>query len=121
MSANSFDDVRPSRREVVHKLELISEASIYKKLCRLPLIHNEVVEKEVDCMFQAGIITLVESARTSTIVLVTKKNGSPRFCIDFRKLNAVMKSEKWLVPSVEEIFDNLRCSSTFKMLDLCQG
>ena len=59
-------------------------------------------------MLQAGIITPVGSAWTFSTVLATKKDGSPRFCIDFRKLNAVMKKDKWLVPCVEEIFDDLK-------------
>ena len=72
-------------------------------------------------MLQAGIITPIESAWKSLIVLATKKDGSPRFCIEFRKLNAVMKSDKWPVPCVEEIFDDLRGSSVFSTLVLVQG
>ena len=72
-------------------------------------------------MLQAGIITPVESAWTSPVVFATKTDGSPRFCIDFRKLNAVMKRYKWPVPYVEEIFHYLRGSSIFTTLDLFQG
>ena len=72
-------------------------------------------------MLKAGIITPVESAWTSPIVLATKNDGSSRFCIDLRKLNAVMKSGKWPVPCVEGIFDDLRGSSIFTTLDLFQG
>ena len=72
-------------------------------------------------MIQAGIITPVESAWMSPIVLATKKDGSPRFFIDFRKLNAVMRNDKWPVPCVEEIFDDLRGSRIFIKLDLFQG
>ena len=68
-------------------------------------------------MIQAGIITPVESAWTFPIVLATKKDGGARFCIDFRKLNAVMKSDKWPVECVEEIFDDLR-ASIFTTLDI---
>ena len=50
-----------------------------------------------------------------------KKDGSSRFCVDFRKLNAVMKSDKWPVPCVEEIFDDLPGSSVFSTLDLFRG
>ena len=119
--AHSFDDVRPSKRMVAHKLESISEASISQKLSRLPPTYNGVVKKEVDIMLEARIITPVESAKTSSIVLETKEDGSPRFCIDFRKLNAVMKGDKWPVPCVEEILDNLRVSRIFTTIDLFQG
>ena len=119
--AHSFDDVRPSKCKVTHEFEQISEAPISQKLHRLPPTYNEVVRKEVDRMLQAGTITPVESQWTSTIVLATKKDGSPRFCIDFRKLNFVMKSDKWPVPCVEEIFNVLRGSSIFTSLDLFQS
>ena len=72
-------------------------------------------------MLQEGIITPVESAWTSPIVLATERDGSPRFCSDFRKLNAVKKGDKWPVPCVEEVFDDLRGSSIFTTLDLFQG
>ena len=75
----------------------------------------------MDRMLQEGIITPVEYAWKSPILLTTKKDGSPRFCIDFRKLSAVMKSDKWLVPCVEEVFDDLRGGSIFTSLDLFQG
>ena len=68
-------------------------------------------------MLAAGIISQVESSRTSPILMETKKDGRPRFWIDFRNFNAVMKSNKWPVPSVEEIFDDLRGSSIF--ITLC--
>ena len=72
-------------------------------------------------MLQAGIITPVESAWTSPIVLATKKDRNPRFCIDFRKLNPVMTNGKWPIPCLEEIFDDLRGSSVFTALEIFQG
>ena len=91
--AHSVDNFRPNRCKVTHKFELMSKASISQKLRRLPPPYNKVVKKELDNTLEAGIITPVESAWTSLIVLATKKDGSPRFCIDFRKLNAVTKSD----------------------------
>ena len=69
-------------------------------------------------MIKSGIISQVESSWTSTVVFSTKKDRSPRFCIDLRKLSTAVKSEKWSVPSVEEIFDDLRGSRIFSTLDL---
>ena len=72
-------------------------------------------------MLKSGIISQVESPWTSLLVLRTKKDGSPRFCFDFRKLNAAIKSYEWAVPCVEEIFDDLVGSSIFTTLYLFQG
>ena len=72
-------------------------------------------------MFKAGIITPVESSWASPVVLTTKKYGSPRFCVDYRRLNAVMKRERWPMPRVDEIFDEINGSTVFTTNDLFQG
>ncbi len=63
---------------------------------------------------------LVNSTRTSPIVLVTKKYGSLRMSIDYWKLNAVIKRERWPLPLVDEIFDELKGSTVFTTPDLFQ-
>ncbi len=72
-------------------------------------------------MLTADIVTPVESPWTSTIVLATKKDGSSRFCIDYRKVNAVMKREGWPLPLIDEIFDEVKGSTVFTTLELFQG
>ena len=47
------------------------------------------------------------------MVIVTKKDGSPRFCVDYRGLNAVMKRDRWPMPCMEEIFDKINGSKEF--------
>ena len=77
--AYSFDEVRPSKCRTAHRFELTSDEPIFPKLRRLPPKFNDIVKKEVGHMLNAGIITPVEFSWTSPIVLVTKKDGSPRF------------------------------------------
>ncbi len=72
-------------------------------------------------MFSAGSITQVESSCTSPIVLVTKKDVRPRFCIAYRKLNAVMKRDRWPLPLIDEIIDEVKGSTFNTTLDLFQG
>jgi hypothetical protein len=61
-------------------------------------------------MLAAGIIKPTISAYASPLVLVTKKDGKPRFCVDFRAINAVIKPDKWPLPRIEEILDDLEDS-----------
>ncbi len=77
--ASSFDDVRPFKCRIMHRFELTSDELIFQKLRRLPPKFNDIVKKDVGHMLNAGIITPVEFSWTSPIVLVTKKDGSPRF------------------------------------------
>ena len=56
-------------------------------------------------MSDAGVVTRIESSWTSPVVIVNKKEGSPRFCVDYRRLNAIIKRDRWPMPRVDEIFD----------------
>ncbi len=83
--------------------------------------HNDVVHKEIDRMLDAGIIIPVESSWTSPVVIATKKDGSPQFCVDYRKLNAAIHADRWPLPRVDEILDDMEGSSVFTTIDLFQG
>ena len=76
VTANSFEDVRPSIVSVTHRFELTSENLIYQKARRMSPSHDDIVRKEIDRTLAAGIITLVESSWTSPVVIATKKDGS---------------------------------------------
>ncbi len=88
---------------------------------RLSTNFNNIVKKEVDRMLNAGIVTPVESSWTSPIVLATKKDGRPRFCIDYRELNTVMKRDRWPLQLIDEISDEVKGSTFFTTLELFQG
>lgn len=52
------------------------------------------------------------------MVIASKKDSKPRFCVDYRTLNGRMKADKWPLPRMEEIFDDLEGSKVFTTLDL---
>ena len=83
-------------------------------------MHNEVVRKEVDRMLAAGIITAVESSWTYPVVIDTRKDGSLRFCVDYRKLNSVVHADRWPLPRVDEVLDDMKGCSVFTTIDLFQ-
>ena len=88
---------------------------------RIPLRKRKVVEEEIDKMLAEGIIEPSTSPWASPITLVPKKDGEVRFCIDFRKLNSVTKSDAGPIPHVQDILDNLSGASVFSLMDLKQG
>jgi len=57
----------------------------------------------------------------SPAVLVKKKDGTIRFCIDYRKLNAVTKKDSYPLPRIDDIFDQLAGNSWYSTLDLKSG
>ena len=72
-------------------------------------------------MLKAGIITASSSAWSFPVVIASKKEGKPRFCVDYRALNRVMKADRWPLPKIEELFDDLSGSRFFTTLDLFSG
>ena len=74
----------------------------------LPLGKREIEEQEVEKMLERGIIEPYQSAWSTPLVLVTKRDGSVRFCIDYRKLNECIIKDAYPLPCVDECFDALR-------------
>jgi len=68
-----------------------------------------------------GVIEESCSPWISPAVLVTKKDGSIRFCVDFRKLNAITKKDFYPILRIDDIFDRLAGNSWFSSLDLKSG
>uniref|UniRef100_A0A0A9WGS4 RNA-directed DNA polymerase n=2 Tax=Lygus hesperus TaxID=30085 RepID=A0A0A9WGS4_LYGHE len=72
-------------------------------------------------MVEQGVIEPSKSPWASPIVLVPKKDGTTRFCIDYRRLNSVTKKDSYALPSIQAMLDTLSGASWFCTLDLKSG
>ncbi len=88
---------------------------------RLPNALRPVVEEQVSEMLEKEVIQPSNSPWASPIVLVRKKDGTWRFCIDFRKLNEVTIKDAFPLPQIADLVDSLSGHKYFSTLDLASG
>ena len=79
------------------------------------------VSKQVQDLLGRGLIEPSHSAWSSPVVLVRKKDGSWRFCVDYRRLNSVTIQDAYPLPRIDESLDALSGSRYFSTLDLLSG
>lgn len=88
---------------------------------RYSLIQKEVIEKMVQELLSQGITQYRSSPYASLVVLVGKKDGSWRLCVDYRALNKLIVKDKFPIPIIEELLDELGGSQVYSKLDLRAG
>ncbi|MGC8821243.1 MAG: reverse transcriptase domain-containing protein, partial [Fervidobacterium sp.] len=87
----------------------------------IPLAKRDEVKNLIDEMERNGVIEPSSSPWSSPVVLVKKKDGTTRFCVDYRKLNDVTKKDSYPLPRIDDTLDTLAGSKWFSTLDLKSG
>ena len=106
---------------VKHKIDTGQATPIKQLPRRLPNALKPVVEEQVNEMLAHGVVRLSKSPWASPIVLVKKKDGTWRFCVDFRKINDVTIKDAYPLPQINDLIDSLEGHSYFTTLDLASG
>lgn len=106
---------------VKHSIHTICPAPIRQRPRRPPMGQREEIEKQVNDMLERGIIIPSASPWSSPVVLANKKDGSKRFCIDYRLLNKFTVKDSFPLPRIDESIDSLDGSKYFCTLDLAAG
>ncbi|CAG4966949.1 unnamed protein product [Colias eurytheme] len=102
-------------------IQLKDEEPVVYRPYRLSYAEREDVRRMVAEMLDCGIVKESSSPYASPIVLVRKKSGERRMCVDYRALNSRTKRDHYPLPRVEDLLDQLAGHKMFISLDLASG
>ena len=116
-----FSDIRGKTVMIEHKIELTDNDPVRSRPYPLPYALRENLKREIEDMLSLGIIRELNSSFASPIVIVKKKDGSDRICVDYRKLNKLTVAGPEPMITAEDLFQQLGKSKYHTKIDLSKG
>lgn len=110
------------RGPVHHTIPLLPGAKVPpRRSYRLSPKEKEAVETYVKDLLEKGLIEPSSSPFGAPVLFVPKPDGSLRFCIDYRALNAITVKDRYPLPRIDDLLDQLRGTKVYSSLDLLSG
>ena len=106
---------------VQHEIDTGENRPFRQPLCPQPRAMLPVIDQLVDDMQDQGIIEPCQSDWCSNLILVKKKDGSNRFCVDYRKLNSISRKDAYPLPRIDTCLDTLSGALWYSTFDLRSG
>ena len=115
-------DTLPPARDTDHHIHLLPQSTpVNVRPYRYPHFQKCEIELQVELMLQKGLIQPNTSPFSSPMLLVKKHDGTWWFCVDYRALNAITIRDRFPIPTIDELLDELGGVTCFSKLDLLQG
>lgn len=112
----------PPSRPTNHAITLLPHsAPVNVKPYHYPHFQKQEIETQVAAMLRQGHIQHSSSPFSSPVLLVKKHDGTWCFCVDYKALNAITVRDRFPIPTVDELLDELGGAVWFSKLDLMQG
>ena len=118
--ARIFEELRslPPHRSYDHRIILKEGTSpINVRPFRYPTLQKDIIEQIIREMLEAGIVRPSQRPYSSPIVLLKKKDGTWRLCVDYKQLNKYTVVDKFPIPVVEELLDELFGTAYFSNIN----
>ncbi|UYV75954.1 K02A2.6-like [Cordylochernes scorpioides] len=109
------------QNRVKHRIHTGDHHPIKQRPYRVSKREREIMQKEVDTMLERKVIQPSESPWSAPVVLVKKKDGTWRFCVDFRRLNHITKKDVYPLPRIDDVLDHLSSARYYSTMDLKTG
>ncbi|KAJ3687260.1 hypothetical protein LUZ61_016424 [Rhynchospora tenuis] len=112
----------PPRRAVDHAVPLLPDSKlINQRPYRYSYFQKVEIEKIVTELLKNQLIQPSSSPFASPVLLVKKKDGTWRMCIDYRQLNSITVKNKYPIPVIDDLLDELKGARVFSKIDLRSG
>lgn len=112
----------PSKRRIQHEIQLHQDCPLPNiGMYRMLVIENAEIKTQIQELLDKGVIRPRTSPCGSPIVLVPKKDGTWCICVDFRALNKIMVKNRYPLPRIDDLLDQLKDDVYFTKLDLRVG
>lgn len=122
---SQFEDVfqpgEESTPKVQHYIDTGDNPPVAVPPYRMSPPKKELLKKELDELLANGTIEECESPYASPVVLVPKPNGRMRLCVDYRKLNAITKTDKYPLPRIDDLLHEAKHTPFMSTIDLKNG
>ena len=118
--ANDEDDLGTCQ-VAEHTIDIGDAVPVHQRPYKSAWRERTIIQQQVDRMLKQGVIEPSESPWSSPVVLVKKKTGEWRFCVDYRKLNEVTVNDVYPLPRIEDTLSQLEGSRYFSLMDLQAG
>ncbi|XP_041482248.1 uncharacterized protein LOC121429309 [Lytechinus variegatus] len=120
-----FTDVMtdvPGKTDIIsHSVELTSAEHIRSRPYPVPQALRQTIREEVETMLRMGVIEKSTSPYASPVVIVKKKDGKNRFCVDYRKINAKTVIDNEPIPNIDQLIADIGDAKYFTKIDLSKG
>ncbi|CAF4938729.1 unnamed protein product [Rotaria sp. Silwood1] len=118
-----FDISEPSKIDIILKnaIDTGTHRPVHTPPYRKSNKDQETLRKETDKLLKNGIIEHSTSPWSSPVVLVKKKDGTTRFCVDYRRLNQITTKDAFPLPRIDDIYDQLTKAAYFTKFDFKAG